>query len=465
MGSPRRSISDRPASSVGGQAGERSEDTGLLVPEFEPKTQGELFLWKAWKQAENRIKQLEATIKVLQQNITPKQLNYETDEDELERETASNIQRSGVRNKKRKANSSPETSPKQDDMLPDTNNNNNNNKKVKMYTPPPIFVSEVNNFNLLKATILQNVKHETNFKTLANGKIKINTAESDDFRNIIHLLNSIKSQEKHLLYGIAYHTYQCKQERPYKVVIRGLHSTTNVVDIKEEFARLGHEAIRITNVIIKKRINGVQNKIAFPLFYIDLAPKTNNKDVYNITQLLYCKIKIEPPRIKKEIPQCKNCQGFRHTQNYCQRKAKCVKCDGKHHPSECRKSKNMACKCANCGGDHTANWKECQIYKDKLAVILKPKMTVTQRVQQITRTPANIVSPSKTFAEAAVGKRVQVPTSLTASKPESSGPSIHDIWNLLHSIQQMLTNTERRLDSLEQGNKQKPNSIVKKEKK
>lgn len=44
-------------------------------------------------------------------------------------------------------------------------------------------------------------------------------------------------------------------------------------------------------------------KIALPLFFVDLITKSNNKDAYNLTELLYCKITIEPPQIKKEIPQ------------------------------------------------------------------------------------------------------------------------------------------------------------------
>ncbi|EFN80158.1 Nucleic-acid-binding protein from transposon X-element, partial [Harpegnathos saltator] len=128
-----------------------------------------------------------------------------------------------------------------------------------------------------------------------------------------------------------YHTYQCKQAKPYKIVIRRLHPTTKTSDIEEELTKLGHEVIRVTNIVIKKKTNGEQSKVALPLFYVDLTTKINNKEVYNLTDMLYCKIKIEPPRIKKDIPQCKRCQGFGHTQNYCQRQAKCVKCGGSHY--------------------------------------------------------------------------------------------------------------------------------------
>lgn len=55
----------------------------------------------------------------------------------------------------------------------------------------------------------------------ANNEIKINTTNSDNFRAIMQLFNTIKTQKNHQLYDIAYHTYQCKKTKPYKVVIRG----------------------------------------------------------------------------------------------------------------------------------------------------------------------------------------------------------------------------------------------------
>jgi len=40
-----------------------------------------------------------------------------------------------------------------------------------------------------------------------------------------------------------------------QIVIRGLHLTTNEAEIKNELARLRYEVIRVTNIIIKMKIN------------------------------------------------------------------------------------------------------------------------------------------------------------------------------------------------------------------
>jgi len=73
--------------------------------------------------------------------------------------------------------------------------------------PPPIFVSDVKNFNMLKETLLQGANNDINFKTMANNEIKISTTDSDDFRATIHLLRNAKSQENHNVHNIDYHTY------------------------------------------------------------------------------------------------------------------------------------------------------------------------------------------------------------------------------------------------------------------
>lgn len=89
-------------------------------------------------------------MKALQNKEEPNQVRYETDDEDLERETGWTEYRKANR-KKRKANTSPETSPTQTV----TNHNNSHEKKN---LPQPIFVSGVKNFNAFKEIILQSIK-------------------------------------------------------------------------------------------------------------------------------------------------------------------------------------------------------------------------------------------------------------------------------------------------------------------
>jgi hypothetical protein len=44
------------------------------------------------------------------------------------------------------------------------------------------------------------------------------------------------------------------------------------------------------------------------MFFVQLRPARNNKDIFDIEYLQQCKIKFEPPRQIRKIVQCAKCQ-------------------------------------------------------------------------------------------------------------------------------------------------------------
>ena len=198
---------------------------------------------------------------------------------------------------------------------------------------------------------LSNVTEEETYqcKILRNDTVKINTQNPDTYRKLIRHFNSEK---------IIHHTYQMKQDRAYRVVIRNLHYSIPIDEIKEELQKKGHPVRNIFN--IRHRVN----KYPLSMFYVDLEPKDNNKEIYNLQYLHNMKINVEPPNKKNTIIQCTRCQLYGHSKTYCTRPHKCVKCGGNHMTTVCQKSKETPPKCALCSGEHTANYKGCTIYKD-----------------------------------------------------------------------------------------------------
>jgi hypothetical protein len=60
------------------------------------------------------------------------------------------------------------------------------------------------------------------------------------------------------------------------------------------------------------------------LFFVDLEPAGNNKNIYDIMALQNKVIQIEPLRInKRNIPQCARCQQYGHTRTYCNKPFAC----------------------------------------------------------------------------------------------------------------------------------------------
>jgi len=114
------------------------------------------------------------------------------------------------------------------------------------------------------------------------------------------------------------------------------------------------------NIYIKQS----RTNTPLPLFFVDVKPSANNKDIYLIETLYYTKVKFEPPRPKRTIPQCSKCQRYGHTKAYCFHSPRCVKCAGTHFTSQCLRKDKSDVKCVLRNGNHPANYKGCTVYKD-----------------------------------------------------------------------------------------------------
>lgn len=226
------------------------------------------------------------------------------------------------------------------------NTDSTNNKISK---PPPIYIYGVTNYPEMVAQ-LRNCLEDEQYTTtsLANNTIKINCNIAENYRKLIRYL---KEQ------NIIYHSYQLKEDRAYRVVIKHLHNSIPTAEIASELNTLGHKVRNIINVRHRA------TKQPLNLFFVDLEPANNNKDVYNIERLQNITIKIEPPhKTKNGIVQCTRCQLYGHSKSYCNRPFVCVKCGGQHSTESCKKSKATPATCALCGGDHPANYKGCEYY-------------------------------------------------------------------------------------------------------
>lgn len=226
---------------------------------------------------------------------------------------------------------------------------NNNVIEERSQKPPPIFVYGVKDYlgmiNAIKG-ILNQDQYFT--KTMADNIVKINATTPEAYRVLAKYM-----KDK----NIVHHTYQPKENRAYRVVIKHLHHTTEVQDIKNEIETMGHKVRNILNIKHK------QTKEPLNMFFVDLEPAKNNKDVYSIKGLQNRIIEIEPPRGDKNIAQCLRCQMYGHTKSYCNRPYVCVKCGGQHDTRICKKSKDTPATCALCGGPHPANYRGCDYYQ------------------------------------------------------------------------------------------------------
>jgi hypothetical protein len=185
----------------------------------------------------------------------------------------------------------------------------------KIPKPPPIFVYGVTNYQEMVHnlhSIVEMEQHTT--KTLTDNTVRINSHTLNTYRKLVSYMREM---------NIIHHTYQPKDNRAYRVVIKHLHHSTNLKEIEQELNMEGHKVRNILNA--RSRLT----KEPLKLFFVDLEPATNNKDIYNIVKIQKAN-EVEPPRKNKGIPQCMRCQQYGHTKSYCNGPYACVKCGGSH---------------------------------------------------------------------------------------------------------------------------------------
>ena len=82
------------------------------------------------------------------------------------------------------------------------------------------------------------------------------------------------------------------------VVLKGLHFSIPVSEIKAEFFSLGPQVRNVTNV------RSQVTKQPLPMFFVDLDPSPSNKKVYEIRYINNTVVTIELERKANNIVQC-----------------------------------------------------------------------------------------------------------------------------------------------------------------
>jgi hypothetical protein len=85
-------------------------------------------------------------------------------------------------------------------------------------------------------------------------------------------------------------------KRSYRVVLKNMHYSINPEEIKTPIENLGHTATT----------SGTLNnttKQPLSVFCVELKPVPNRKDIFSLEYTQQCKIKLEPPKHKRDIVQ------------------------------------------------------------------------------------------------------------------------------------------------------------------
>lgn len=283
---------------------------------------------------------------------------------------------------------------------PSNVNNEPSQEPERVPKPPPIFVHKVGQINPLITFLKTLAPNKHTIKSLHNDQVKIQTDTVDTYRLVLKALLEKKTE---------LHSYQIKSERSFRVVLRGMHHSMDVEEIKAALLEKGHKATNVHN------IKHHATKQPLPMFYIDLEANANNKDIYNLNVLCHCVVSFEPPRRKKEIAQCSRCQSFQHTKAFCTKAPRCVKCLIPHMSKDCpRKERDQHVQCVNCEQNHPANYKGCVVYKQlhqklfkKIQNVRRPSPPIMEFIEPVGQRQQHI-----SYANVLTGETAQEITQL-----------------------------------------------------
>jgi hypothetical protein len=99
--------------------------------------------------------------------------------------------------------------------------------------------------------------------------MKIETNDSDAYQKIIRHL-----KEKQ----IEHHTYQAREDRAFRIVVRNLHPFTPTSEIGIAINDIGYTVRNVSNVLHKT------TRQPLPLFFVDLKPAEINNDIFHLRQ-------------------------------------------------------------------------------------------------------------------------------------------------------------------------------------
>jgi len=361
------------------------------------RSQNEQVLYAAWKQADEENSNLTTLIKTLQTHMqelreelnalteknmqvnqqVPANANYFTDEDELAEElTGDNMQVN------QQVTASTEYHTDEDELAKETewtvyHKKNAKKRKVeascsttkqstsaqhqqrpdqtaaKNPKPPPIIIYQVRDYDVVYKYLNTKLEQKCRITLQNSGDLKLNVDTEEHYRMASMMLNEAQ---------FIWSTYENKQTRPIRVIVKKLHSSCTPEQIVQELRQKGYQILDAVNIL------KWNTKKPLPVLMLTFERTENIQKIYEISAIRGMKVEVTPYRKTKLLPQCKNCQSWGHTKAYCHKDPRCVKCAGHHNTVSCTKTRETPPKCYNCGENHPANYRGCIVAKELQAL-------------------------------------------------------------------------------------------------
>ncbi|GFW62892.1 probable RNA-directed DNA polymerase from transposon BS [Trichonephila clavipes] len=211
--------------------------------------------------------------------------------------------------------------------------------------------------------------------------IKLYTDNLEQFHELLTFAEKTKFQ---------FYEIKPKNERPIKVVLKGLPRNFKVEEIQADLEELGFTPEKVNQLI------GRRSKQPIPVFLVTLPRSIENLKIFHLKTLSYLSIRVEGYN-GKGVTQCYTCNHFHHNSENCHLNPRCLKCGEGHITRECPITERLeTAYCINCEMyGHMANWRGCPCFPKP------PKGTALNNRNSYTNIYNSIIRPNVSYAQAA----------------------------------------------------------------
>ncbi|GFV64497.1 nucleic-acid-binding protein from transposon X-element [Trichonephila clavipes] len=223
-----------------------------------------------------------------------------------------------------------------------------------------------------------------NIHTLRSKKtgdlIKLYTNNSDDYELLQDAVEKLKYQ---------FFIIKPKNERPIKVVVKGLPKDTETRDIPQNLIELRFTVDKVIQLV------GKITKQPLLVFLINLPRNIHNLNIFHFTRLCYLTVRVVGYD-SKGVTQCYSCNKFHHTAENCHFTLRCLKCGEAHQTRDCAIKRLEKTYCINCHVyGHMANYSKYPLYP-------KPRKGSNTTPNNYSTAVVSLICPNTSFEQAAI---------------------------------------------------------------
>lgn len=202
---------------------------------------------------------------------------------------------------------------------------------------------------------------------------------------------------------VQFFTYVPSEDVPVKIVLSGL-PLFDLAELKKELHDCAIDPVDVKILSVRK--NGPEDSVLYLLHFrkgsVKLQDLRKVRALFNVIVRWRYFVKK-----KSDIIQCHRCQQYGHGKSNCNMLPLCVKCGENHETTQCQlpakatlqekdRENRTTVKCANCSGNHTANFRGCPTRKEYLQQLeVRASKRKADKLNNLNQRSGNFRSPKQ----------------------------------------------------------------------